>query len=773
MSLHFLTSEDVLQLLQDHEFLSKLRQNTRRDSEPKFSEVTSDTLFALCPKGETLPGMNSDLEPGKLKCCIFKLDNETDLIDEDDPERLLIPLQNPDDSSYRDWVYNIYPDSILDWVIINDENRPNFFRVHRSKFGPLVAEKPDPDLQGTTTSTTTTGDPQNPCAGNCKWTWNDSQKYWSLDENNCSTTTTAAPTTTTAGPTTTTTECPCEPTTTTTSEPTTTTTTTTGEPCDCIPPPYCGDTDGECFIGGCSDAFNDMSHPTCDGTTTTAGSATGACCYGASSPYDCDNELTQSACEAKSNDVGWFSGLHCNEVNCDQATTTTCNCNTTTTGQFDCNNCCWEWLPSGSSWGWRLTKDECDSEISCFCSDPPGVDGNPCETQCLDCVVTPPTTTTFVPCTGKCVFWWIPSQGKWVKTEDNCTSHLLAPGCDCLPPSEDGDGCAPTEVLCFRPTTTPDANTSTTVDPCEECYTTTPSPTTTTTGTTTTEDPCEIGFCKWQWDGQGHWDILSIEECDVTCPCDAPGPSGDYECQVAFTPCGEPGTTTTQTTTTTTDPEGACCYSPGPSGDICTFVRKSVCLNSLNGVYIGDGVTCTPTLCGTTTTTTEDPGVGACCYRDNFGTDFLCVETIEILCDGLGGYWGGGGSDCDGFCGTTTTSAGCAINTSCLLTCINGQWQHLGDVCGINPGCECFIPPGDCIEGQAISSFCNEGTNTSSTPTFITTVGTCCGFPSGGCTEDMTEQLCLNYGGTWHASGGCSSNCGSNTTYAPTSTTPV
>ncbi|MEZ4650034.1 MAG: hypothetical protein R3E97_14845 [Candidatus Eisenbacteria bacterium] len=81
-----------------------------------------------------------------------------------------------------------------------------------------------------------------------------------------------------------------------------------------------------------------------------------------------------------------------------------------------------------------------------------------------------------------------------------------------------------------------------------------------------------------------------------------------------FTPC--PGGT------------GACCT---PTGE-CFLLPLDVC-DQLGGDYLGDGVTCEPSTCLSTS-------VGACCFEE------LCLLLTETGCGGEGGVWMNGAPEC-------------------------------------------------------------------------------------------------------------------------------
>ena len=332
-------------------------------------------------------------------------------------------------------------------------------------------------------STTTTPAPA--CTGECKWTWVAASNAWTLTTDGCEVTTTTTTTTTTSDPSTTTTVNPCC---------TSTTTTTTANPCQCTYPRFCGTSDGDCTYTFCS--TSEIPEPPIACTTTTSTTST---------------------------------------------TTTTCDCNTTTTtvAPAGCaDGCDWAWLPnSGGSFSWNLVTNGCTS-VDCYCPQP---DDTPAECSYLhtDCVQT--TTTARPPCAGVCIFWW--TGGGWVATEVSCNTSSLH--CYCLPPTVDGNECAPILMPCGSPSGDVETTTTTTQAPCASCYTSS------TTTSTTTTGPCQSN-CTWRWSESGNAWSLIANPCNPSCSCRQPAIDGHDDCEVTQTPCRSGTTTTSSTTTTTT-----------------------------------------------------------------------------------------------------------------------------------------------------------------------------------------------------------------------------
>jgi len=121
---------------------------------------------------------------------------------------------------------------------------------------------------------------------------------------------------------------------------------------------------------------------------------------------------------------------------------------------------------------------------------------------------------------------------------------------------------------------------------------------------------------------------------------------------------------------------GACCFIDPPTGmPTCAITTQTICLNDLNGTYLGNGTSCTPDPC---------PGgepEGACCAQDA-GGNWQCHVTSPAECETeLFGNYLGDGTDCD------------------------------PDPCPQDEGCDC---PGNCIDrtpaydDQAYAPFTDE-----------------------------------------------------------------
>src|SRR5205814_3722626 len=80
------------------------------------------------------------------------------------------------------------------------------------------------------------------------------------------------------------------------------------------------------------------------------------------------------------------------------------------------------------------------------------------------------------------------------------------------------------------------------------------------------------------------------------------------------------GTTSAQPTPT---PTGACCVQ-APAGLTCVVTTHDNCA-AQNGVYHGDGTTCSNTTCGSIS-------IGACCIPASAGTVGHCIITSETQC---------------------------------------------------------------------------------------------------------------------------------------------
>ncbi len=525
-----------------------------------------------------------------------------------------------------DWSISGFDNSVV-WEVGSGEHLfqtriqslpPNFFAEQQLSEDPGAAQNAD----GTTTSTTTTPE-ASACGGRCKWIWDETGQYWTIDTDGCGVATTTSTTSTTpdAGTTTTTGDCDCSTLETTT----TTSTSTTPEPdCRCLYPSFCGVTDGDCTYTHCAAEYVRV-EVSCTTTTTP--------------------------------DPG--------------TTTTTPDCATTTTedaSQCD-TGCDWTYTPEG----WRLISNGCSER--CPCPSPTG-EGELCSDEHTNCI---PVGTGSIDCTGGCTWFGVPSLGEWYKTDDTCTDIA---DCNCLIPSAPPDQCSPLDMPCgSQTTTTPDplavcyttTSTSTTAGVCDgqcvygwntagfwelaeadcglgSCSCIEPAitgnddcevartpcqgtPTTTTSTTTTTTGDCALGFCGW-WcmdhgDGTGRWDLYANCVTASGCGCkDGMTYSDVFTPEITFTlcePCSPIGaiynircTSDSPTytnydpphlegcsvtvTSTTPAPNGACCFDAGTN---CSDVTESECAaNYADGVWIGSGTDClTSGVCDPATTT--------------------------------------------------------------------------------------------------------------------------------------------------------------------------
>lgn len=743
----------------------------------------SKTVYVAYPPQDTwIPSAQKSggiLTPGALKCCIFVVEFSEDPNDYETYE--LKPLDYGKDSdgniiNQQEWVFNIYE-------IEGDVNQ--YFQVYRSAKGRFFCEKPSGTNEGTTTttpapSTNTTPNPNDiPCYGSCIWIWDGTDLIWELDTDSCggptttSTTTTLGPSTTsTTTSSTTTTPCPCPTTTSTTqgpncdgtcilecirdggpftwswqskdcnptdcecsnealagtscnglsddldigtcqAAPTTTSTTTTPAPCHCVPPEFCGETDGDCVRTYCiPEDTTDQTTPDCGQTTTTSEPGT------------------------------------------------TCDCNTTTTlpdqDTYCVDGCDWAAIPTGlGGWVWRQVSNGC--AYNCPCPYPSTIP-DPCAIITTGCIPTtqPPTTQPPV-CDGTCIYIWVEAYSQWVHQGDSCPSIV---SCFCRPPSLPGTvDCEVYISGCVNDS----GGTTTTSNPCDDCYSTTSTTadpctgtciyecqldgvptwvkitdtcgggctcndaptsgcstggdigstdevgcgggTTTAPTTTTTPDPCDVSECMWRWTLDGTWQwVLERDNCPSECECGVPEYDGtDGSCEVAFTRCGSEN----RTTTTTVDPtQGACCYwTYEPFVQlVCSITSESTCDSYSGNWFEGQG--CGMIDCRTTDApTTQAPDIGACCLPNG-----LCSVMTSEQCSNLNGQFFVD-TNCDGtLCGTTTTTTtlaptttttpgpgaccyGLEASTLCIevaneYECVNvyrGQYQGEGTDCDPNP----------------------------------------------------------------------------------------
>ena len=128
-------------------------------------------------------------------------------------------------------------------------------------------------------------------------------------------------------------------------------------------------------------------------------------------------------------------------------------------------------------------------------------------------------------------------------------------------------------------------------------------------------------------------------------------------------------------------PLGACCL---PDGS-CVSATQNLC--AVNGLYGGDGTTCTGFEC---------PAVGGACCSPIGGT---CFAATEFLCESFGSVFRGDGTQCqDGTCGCCQCD--CKTGGSCVSALAVGGCQTAcagigctftafatGDVCATDSSC--------------------------------------------------------------------------------------
>ena len=172
--------------------------------------------------------------------------------------------------------------------------------------------------------------------------------------------------------------------------------------------------------------------------------------------------------------------------------------------------------------------------------------------------------------------------------------------------------------------------------------------------TSTTADPtgCDQQ-CRWTATGDlTGWD-LADDPCPASCPCIPPTNDPKKTCQVTFTQCSKDNTTST--TTTTRDPSiGACCWHTS-LGEFfsCTDEAAVDCVDTggLTAIYQGDGTRCTDDPCD------DSVKYGVCCQFDG-GSFVECFYTTESQCDWWDANDGSGddfeyqgdGTECNGDC---------------------------------------------------------------------------------------------------------------------------
>lgn len=199
-------------------------------------------------------------------------------------------------------------------------------------------------------------------------------------------------------------------------------------------------------------------------------------------------------------------------------------------------------------------------------------------------------------------------------------------------------------------------------------------------------------------------------------------------------------------------PTGACCIVGGE----CVVVPSSECSSGFNGVYRGDGTTCSATACSDV--------LGACCYA------FGCYRTVQPDCAQNGGAFHGIGSDClTALCPFPTTGLCCLGPSGCSTAArgpcelIGGTFYGYGLDC-IDPLFDCLDPPvaGACCRVDGSCEFVTEdtcfaffgmfaGIGTSCGGSCTPTGGGCC--VSGACTIAVSQAACTAQGGSFRGIG--------------------
>jgi hypothetical protein len=691
----YFSDDDLDQVERDRQDIRNRRRNTPRNR-PAGEDWSSDVYVALPPCGECIPARVGNVA-GHKDCCIFRL---VPANMPNDGEMAIIPVlahASDPNSILRRTVQNIW-----DFDICYEEH--GYIRVHREKNGVWLAD-PAEFLVG---SPTTTAEPNSggnfgssnlsapvvaSCEGQCKWTWDNEAKEWNLTENGCTpVTTTEAPTTTTAEPTTTsddgdvttTTLGPCdlcpaydvtteEPTTTSDDGSTTTTgeptTTTTLEPCQCVPPDYCGSQDCEITFTPCANSDLDLE------------------------PLDCTDSTTTSA-----------------------------DCSTTCPPDPDCSVGC-DWVAHPYA-GWILTNNGCSSRCPCSA---PTESPNECKSAHTPCEKEPcPPDPPGPDCRGGCE--WVCWNGAWFPVKYQC--HCI--NCNqpairrnpCRGNCNEPAGTAKYGCDCAPPTNTPCTDCDTYHSKCNLITPpTTPAPDPCGPTTTTGEPTCNSGECTFYCE-DGEWTLID-GNCPDDCPCESAAPIRDCEeCETTKTNCG--GTTTTSEPTTTTGP-CAPCPPQDPGNCLWQWLEGAWVLIDAdcefgfecNEVgFDGEECECVQTPCNIGDPTTEEP------TTTTGGDPTTTSDDGSTTTTGDGGTTTTGGDPTTtSDDGSTTTAAPCpnADPCNCMFQYLNGAWWYdnsdceAGEPCGLGYGC--FTEPvGGAAHGDCIQVPCSENQGPTTSP---------------------------------------------------------
>lgn len=647
------------------------------------------------------------------------------------------------------------------------EGTPPLWKWTESQWDSRLFSNTDPSSSTSTTSTTTESGvvqiippPETKCSSDrCRWTSADGV-VWTLEEDNCRTSTTTTTTTTTTSTTSTTTDgtssssttdtttwdgtCPC-PSTTSTSTSTTssssTSSTTTEAECGCWCPTYPPSAPGDCTYTFCGDKENtELANCPYNSTTSTSTS-------------------TSSSSTSSTSETTW-SG-------------TTCDCDSPDGICEEDEKCRCHYSCVGGEWVLVEKIGPCHLYPG-FCEG--RYQGEPCGPcgEIWDSIGPVPLEPCGTPeCSGKCtweaVFWHDSETGEWVpgwirsgpvspypceiKTVepgtqvcDNCVDGdgaFLACECDVPPPLPPGSynpcvtyrtstPCHFNRRPCGEPPPPPPKK-----DCCEEspescaCYcqktSTTPGSTTTST-TTTTTPPCS-GSCTFRWDsGTEQWN-KEQDGCTSECPCPDPElPSSGDDCEIVQTPCVKPPPTTTTTTTTSststtstttgeTTTQGTTTTTQGTTTSTTQGTTQGTTTTSTTSTTTQgtttqgttttttdtttSETTTTPTTTSTTSTTTAQ--LGSCCSPSPMSSSDCLDNVTEADCNQIGGTWCGASVQCtrpDGLCQ--------------FYCCDPGPGVCYPRVIGSNP---CY---GICAGGTYPIYSCSECTPTSTSTTSTT-----------------------------------------------------
>jgi hypothetical protein len=187
------------------------------------------------------------------------------------------------------------------------------------------------------------------------------------------------------------------------------------------------------------------------------------------------------------------------------------------------------------------------------------------------------------------------------------------------------------------------------------------------------------------------------------------------------------------------------------TGEGCSDTLTLPECQSIGGLYLPNLESCTETTCS----------IGACCLEEG------CEDTVESICNSMGGFFiifnscendaCGVGACCAG----PTPSSGCGIDTRPNCEANGRTFLGVGTECTPNP-CGILSVTAACCTGEGCevlnSIDCANGFGQ-----FIPTVPACgpqtcqfgaCCFEEGGCTDALPSD-CANFGGEYNPNGVC------------------